>query len=136
MKLDIEYMNANQYKELMQYSGFVESEAVKLFLQFAKRATSIRNTLMKQYEKTPSVVLEHFIKEQEQERIESVWKAYWTAQSEHKQGWRYIEDAEDFMVKMYLKHEGDLTKCDSLETAQIEYINTLDEQRRKQKELV
>ncbi|WP_334468966.1 hypothetical protein [Levilactobacillus sp. HBUAS67488] len=72
-------------------------------------------------------VLQAEYKRLDEERVKYVWWALDTAEAEHLQGWRYLEDGSDFVNAMLIKYEGDLSQRTQIERAQSEYIEVLEE---------
>ena len=114
------YMDYNQYKEIMDYCGYSESGAVKVYLARAAHYNRMKKQMLKSLDIKPSETAKKFVDHYEQRRIETVWEAIWVAESEHKQRWRYLEDLNDFLMILRAKYDGDISKQNDEEKIQIE----------------
>lgn len=130
--IDTKYMNYKQYQEIMKSERFKQSQTVKLYLDRAAHYTRIRDNLQKTYDEHPNDVLYDFIQEQDVKRIESVWNAIWVAEAEHNQGWRFLEDGSQYMTKLLIKYEGDVSKANLIEQTTNELIELYDKLQRQQ----
>ncbi|KRM62082.1 hypothetical protein FC26_GL000813 [Paucilactobacillus vaccinostercus DSM 20634] len=114
------YMDYNQYKEIMNYYGYPESGAVKVYLNRAAHYNRMKKQMLKSLDTKSSETIQRFVDHYEQRRIETVWEAIWVAESEHKQRWRYLEDLNDFLMILKAKYDGDISKQNDEEKIQIE----------------
>jgi hypothetical protein len=92
------YMDYNEYKQLMEYSDFKESRAVKVYLSRAAHYSRMKKRAETINADHPSDLMKSYVDRYERLRIESVWKAIWVAEAEQKQQWRYIEDVSQFLT--------------------------------------
>lgn len=92
------YMDYREYKQLMEYGDYEESRAVKVYLSRAAHYSRMKKRAEEINADHPSDLMASYVDLYERLRIESVWKAYWTAQEEQKQQWRYIEDVSQFLA--------------------------------------
>lgn len=86
------YMDYNEYKQLMEYGDYKESRAVKVYLSRAAHYSRMKKRAEEINADHPSDLMASYVDRYERLRVESVWKAYWTAEEEKEQSCRYIED--------------------------------------------
>lgn len=92
------YMDYQEYKELMKYGDYKESRAVKVYLSRAAHYSRMKKRAEAINTDHPSNLMASYVDRYERLRVESVWKAFWTAEEEQKQQWRYIEDVNQFIT--------------------------------------
>lgn len=92
------YMDYNEYKQLMEYSDYKESRAVKVYLSRAAHYSRMKKRSETINADHPSDLMASYVDRYERLRVESVWKAIWIAEAEQKQQWRYIEDVSQFLT--------------------------------------
>lgn len=126
-------MNKSQYDAVMADSGLTESVGVKLFLQRAAHFQRMKLKLQQAQKGDPmNPVLFSHIKKMDYERVHMVWQAVWNAELEKKQGWKFVEDGKKYIQTLLIEHEGDLTTCNTIEKANMNWIELLDEMKRRQ----
>lgn len=115
------YMNQIQYNDIMKYECLKESIAVKAMLRQAMLHTNIIKKLELHAEAYPEQKesFQKFIKEHDGKRISAVWKAITVAQEEKRQGWRFVEDGQQFLSYLETKYDNDLGKVTEVENLQI-----------------
>ena len=92
------YMDYHEYKQLMEYGDYKESRAVKVYLSRAAHYSRLKKRAETINADHPSDLMAGYIDRFERLRVESVWKAFWIAEAEQKQQWRYIEDVNQFLT--------------------------------------
>lgn len=92
------YMDYNEYKQLMEYSDYKESRAVKVYLSRAAHYSRMKKRAETINADHPSDLMASYVDRYERLRVESVWKAIWIAEAEQKQQWRYIEEVSQFLA--------------------------------------
>lgn len=114
-------MNQIQYNDIMKYECLKESIAVKAMLRQAMLHTNIIKKLELHAEAYPEQKesFQKFIKEHDGKRISAVWKAITVAQEEKRQGWRFVEDGQQFLSYLETKYDNDLGKVTEVENLQI-----------------
>ena len=128
------YMDYNQFKAIMAENGYQKSKAVDVYLNKAmyynKLIKSIKANIQ---DKEPVVKLkmEKFVKKYDDARIEAVWGAINVAKLEKYQGWRFIEDGEEFILQLQIKYQGNMKQATEFEKKQVE-LSTLYEQAYKE----
>lgn len=127
-------MNSKEFKAIMDENGWKNSEAVKVYLNFAAHYKRLYTALKKNYQdrEADTEFLHKQLYKLDEKRIEAVWLALDTAHEEQLQGWRYIEDGEEYINMLMVKYDCDLSKCNQLEKLKVAYTQNVDEQRRKQ----
>ncbi|WHQ80648.1 hypothetical protein QFF56_02900 [Ligilactobacillus animalis] len=115
-------MNQRQYAEIMNCEGLQESIAVKAMLRQAVMHTNIAKKLELHAEAHPEQkeIFQKFIKKHDDKRIAAVWKAIAVAEEEKRQGWLFVENADDFMSYLEAKYDNDLSKVTEVEALQIQ----------------
>ncbi|QOX67339.1 hypothetical protein GNY08_07075 [Levilactobacillus brevis] len=127
------YMNNSDYKEVMTAEGLTSSRAVKLYLLKANGFFKQQELLKVAVAAHPNnVALMAGLKHADESRVENVWLAIETARAEKLQGWKYLEDGNDFVNTLLIKYEGDMTRCTHLEKLKTEYIEILEEEQQRQ----
>lgn len=92
------YMDYHEYKRLMEYGDYKESRAVKVYLSRAAHYSRMKKRAETINADHPSDLMKSYVDRYERLRVESVWKAFWIAEAEQKQQWRYIEDVNQFIA--------------------------------------
>ncbi|MDM8262650.1 hypothetical protein [Ligilactobacillus salivarius] len=128
------YMDYNQFKAIMAENGYQKSKAVDVYLNKAmyynKLIKSIKaNT--KDKEPVVKLKMEKFIKKYDDARIEAVWDAINVAKLEKYQGWKFIEDGDEFILQLQIKYQGNMKQATEFEQKQVE-LSTLYEQAYKE----
>lgn len=75
--------------------------------------------------------MEKFVKKYDDARIEAVWDAINVAKLEKYQGWRFIEDGDEFILQLQIKYQGNMKQATEFEQKQVE-LSTLYEQAYKE----
>lgn len=128
------YMDYNQFKAIMAENGYQKSKAVDVYLNKAMHYHRLaQNIVANTQDKEPVVKLkmEKFIKKYDDARIESVWDAINVAKLEKYQGWRFIEDGDEFILQLQIKYQGNMKQATEFEQKQVE-LSTLYEQAYKE----
>lgn len=128
--------NAKTYKEFMENNHLLESRAVKSFVREAAkqmRAVKIYSDYMAD---DPNPVTLDFMEQADKARQEAIKMAIWVATEEKKQGWKFLEDGQEYVNTLMLKYQGDLTKCTDEERLTEQFIDELDQQSRRQSKQV
>lgn len=129
------YMAYPEYKSVMADGHLAESKAVELFLDKAAHFNHTIQLLNNVLISNPgNQALTRNIKNADDSRIQSVWQAIDTAVMEQYQGWRLIEDGDDFMAIMMVKYQGRLNEATLVEHKTIEYMELLDEMKKRQQQ--
>lgn len=131
------YMDYNEFKAIMAENGYQKSKAVDVYLDKAMHYHRLAKRLVaKTQDKEPVVRLkmEKFVKKYDDARIEAVWNAINVAKLEKIQGWRFIEDSDEFILQLQIKYQGNMKQATEFEKKQVE-LSTLYEQAYK-KQLV
>ena len=123
------YMNQAQYAEIMKSENLKESIAVKAMLKQAIMHTNIIRKLEIHAEahEDQAMIFQKFIKEHEEKRVISVWRAIEVAEEEKKQGWRFVEDGPDFLKYLEVKYDGNLRQVTEVEEAQLQLTTLYDQ---------
>ena len=128
------YMDYNQFKAIMAENGYQKSKAVDVYLNKAmyynKLIKSIKANI-KDKEPVVRLKMEKFIKKYDDERVEAVWGAINVAELEKIQGWRFIEDGDEFILQLQIKYQGNMKQATEFEQKQVE-LSTLYEQAYKE----
>lgn len=128
------YMDYNQFKAIMAENGYQKSKAVDVYLNKAmyynKLIKSIKANI-KDKEPVVKLKMEKFVKKYDDARIEAVWGAINVAKLEKYQGWRFIEDGEEFILQLQIKYQGNMKQATEFEQKQVE-LSTLYEQAYKE----
>lgn len=123
------YMNYSEYKRIMAENGYASSAAVMTSITKAMKYQNIIKALKK--ENNPR--LDPFIKHNDEKRVEAVLEALRTAEIEHAQGWRFVEDGEGFILSLQVKYEGNLKLMTDEEKMQLELTTLYDKLSQKQR---
>ena len=128
------YMDYNQFKAIMAENGYQKSKAVDVYLNKAMHYNKLAKRLVTNTQDKEQVVklkMEKFIKKYDDARVEAVWDAINVAKLEKYQGWRFIEDGEEFILQLQIKYQGKLKEATEFEQKQVE-LSTLYEQAYKE----
>ena len=124
------YMDYNQFKAIMAENGYQKSKAVDVYLNKASYYTRlIKRIVENTADKQPivKVKMEKFIKMYNNKKIEAVWDAINVAKLEKYQGWKFIEDGDEFILQLQIKYQGNMKQATEFEKKQVE-LSTLYEQ--------
>ena len=128
------YMDYNQFKAIMAENGYQKSKAVDVYLNKAmyynKLIKSIKANI-KDKEPVVKLKMEKFVKKYDDARIEAVWDAINVAKLEKYQGWKFIEDGDEFILQLQIKYQGNMKQATEFEQKQVE-LSTLYEQAYKE----
>lgn len=128
------YMDYNEFQAIMLEKGYQQSKAVEVYLNKASYYTRLINRIVENTSDKQPIVrmkMEKFIKMYNDKRIEAVWDAISVAELEKLQGWKFIEDGEEFILQLQIKYQGKLKKATEFEKKQVE-LSTLYEQAYKE----
>lgn len=128
------YMDYNQFKAIMAENGYQKSKAVDVYLNKAIRYHRLAQKIVANTQDKDPVVkikMEKFIKKYDDARIEAVWDAINVAKLEKYQGWKFIEDGEEFILQLQIKYQGNMKQATEFEQKQVE-LSTLYEQAYKE----
>ena len=128
------YMDYNQFKAIMAENGYQKSKAVDVYLDKAMHYHRLAQKIVANTrDKEPVVKLkmEKFVKKYDDARIEAVWDAINVAKLEKYQGWRFIEDGDEFILQLQIKYQGNMKQATEFEQKQVE-LSTLYEQAYKE----
>ena len=128
------YMDYNQFKAIMAENGYQKSKAVDVYLNKAMHYNKLAKRLVTNTQDKEQVVklkMEKFIKKYDDTRIEAVWDAINVAKLEKYQGWKFIEDGEEFILQLQIKYQGNMKQATEFEKKQVE-LSTLYEQAYKE----
>ena len=128
------YMDYNQFKAIMAENGYQKSKAVDVYLDKAMHYNKLAKRLVTNTQDKEQVVklkMEKFIKKYDDARIEAVWDAINVAKLEKYQGWRFIEDGDEFILQLQIKYQGNMKQATEFEQKQVE-LSTLYEQAYKE----
>ena len=128
------YMDYNQFKAIMAENGYQKSKAVDVYLNKAMHYHRLAQKIVANTrDKEPVVKLkmEKFIKKYDDARIEAVWDAINVAKLEKYQGWKFIEDGDEFILQLQIKYQGNMKQATEFEQKQVE-LSTLYEQAYKE----
>ena len=128
------YMDYNQFKAIMAENGYQKSKAVDVYLNKAMHYNKLIKSIkanIKDKEQVVKLKMEKFIKKYDDARVEAVWDAINVAKLEKYQGWKFIEDGEEFILQLQIKYQGKLKKATDFEKKQVE-LSTLYEQAYKE----
>lgn len=131
------YMDYNQFKAIMAENGYQKSKAVDVYLNKAMHYHRLAQKIVANTQDKQPIVkakIEKFIKMYNDKRIEAVWDAISVAELEKLQGWKFIEDGEEFILQLQIKYQGKLKKATEFEKKQVE-LATLYEQAYKRGKL-
>lgn len=128
------YMDYNQFKAIMAENGYQKSKAVDVYLDKAMHYHRlVQKIVANTQDKEPVVRLkmEKFIKKYDDARVEAVWDAINVAKLEKCQGWKFIEDGDEFILQLQIKYQGNMKQATEFEQKQVE-LSTLYEQAYKE----
>jgi hypothetical protein len=127
------YMDYNEYKQLMEYGDYKESRAVKVYLSRAAHYSRMKKRAETINADHPSDLMAGYIDRFERLRVESVWKAFWIAEAEQEQQWRYIEDVNQFLTDGEQLFGGleKFSKADQLKIELSELYKELEQEQQK-----
>ena len=128
------YMDYNQFKAIMAENGYQKSKAVDVYLNKAMHYNKLAKRLVTNTQDKEQVVklkMEKFIKKYDDARVEAVWDAISVAELEKLQGWKFIEDGEEFILNLQIKYQGNMKQATEFEQKQVE-LSTLYEQAYKE----
>ena len=128
------YMDYNQFKAIMAENGYQKSKAVDVYLNKAMHYNKLIKSIkanIKDKEPVVKLKMEKFVKKYDDARIEAVWNAINVAKLEKIQGWRFIEDGDEFILQLQIKYQGDMKQATEFEQKQVE-LSTLYEQAYKE----
>lgn len=124
------YMDYNQFKAIMAENGYQKSKAVDVYLNKAMHYNKLIKSIkanIKDKEPVVKLKMEKFIKKYDDARVEAVWDAINVAKLEKCQGWRFVEDGEEFILQLQIKYQGNMKQATEFEQKQVE-LSTLYEQ--------
>ena len=128
------YMDYNQFKAIMSENGYQKSKAVEVYLNKASYYTRLIKRIVENTSDKQPIVrakIEKFIKMYNDKRVEAVWNAISVAELEKLQGWKFIENGEEFILQLQIKYQGKLKQATEFEKKQVE-LSTLYEQAYKE----
>ena len=128
------YMDYNQFKAIMAENGYQKSKAVDVYLNKAMHYNKLIKSIKANIKDKDPVVklkMEKFIKKYDDARIEAVWDAINVAKLEKYQGWKFIEDGDEFILQLQIKYQGNMKQATEFEKKQVE-LSTLYEQAYKE----
>ena len=128
------YMDYNQFKAIMAENGYQKSKAVDVYLNKAMNYNRLAKRITANIQDKEPVVklkMEKFIKKYDDARIEAVWDAINVAKLEKYQGWKFIEDGDEFILQLQIKYQGNMKQATEFEQKQVE-LSTLYEQAYKE----
>lgn len=128
------YMDYNEFKAIMAENGYQKSKAVDVYLNKAMHYNKLAKRLVTNTQDKEPVVrlkMEKFVKKYDNARIEAVWDAINVAKLEKYQGWKFIEDGDEFILQLQIKYQGNMKQATEFEQKQVE-LSTLYEQAYKE----
>lgn len=129
------YMDYNEFQAIMLENSYQQSKAVEVYLNKASYYTRLINRIVENTsDKQPivKVKMEKFIKMYNDKRIEAVWDAISVAELEKLQGWKFIEDGEEFILQLQIKYQGKLKEATEFEKKQVELATLYEQAHKKQ----
>lgn len=129
------YMDYNEFQAIMLENSYQQSKAVEVYLNKASYYTRlIKRIVENTADKQPivKVKMEKFIKMYNDKRIEAVWDAISVAELEKLQGWKFIEDGEEFILQLQIKYQGKLKEATDFEKKQVELATLYEQAYKKQ----
>lgn len=127
-------MDYNEFKAIMAENGYQKSKAVDVYLNKAMYYHRLAQKIVANTQDKEPVVklkMEKFIKMYNDKRIEAVWDTINVAKLEKYQGWRFIEDGDEFILQLQIKYQGNMKQATEFEQKQVE-LSTLYEQAYKE----
>lgn len=128
------YMDYNEFKAIMAENGYQKSKAVDVYLDKAMYYHRLAQKIVSNTQDKEPVVklkMEKFVKKYDDARIEAVWDAINVAKLEKYQGWKFIEDGDEFILQLQIKYQGNMKQATEFEQKQVE-LSTLYEQAYKE----
>ena len=128
------YMDYNQFKAIMAENGYQKSKAVDVYLDKAMYYHRLAQKIVANTQDKEPVVrlkMEKFVKKYDDARVEAVWDAINVAKLEKYQGWRFVEDGDEFILQLQIKYQGNMKQATEFEQKQVE-LSTLYEQAYKE----
>lgn len=128
------YMDYNQFKAIMAENGYQKSKAVDVYLNKAMSYHRLAQKIVANTQDKEPVVklkMEKFVKKYDGARVEAVWDAINVAKLEKYQGWKFIEDGDEFILQLQIKYQGNMKQATEFEQKQVE-LSTLYEQAYKE----
>ena len=128
------YMDYNQFKAIMSENGYQKSKAVDVYLNKAMHYNKLIKSIkanIKDKEPVVKLKMEKFIKKYDDARVEAVWDAINVAKLEKYQGWKFVEDGDEFILQLQIKYQGNMKQATEFEQKQVE-LSTLYEQAYKE----
>ena len=128
------YMDYNEFQAIMSENGYQKPKAVDVYLDKAMHYHRLAQKIVTNTQDKEPVVklkMEKFIKKYDDARIEAVWDAINVAKLEKYQGWRFIEDGDEFILQLQIKYQGNMKQATEFEQKQVE-LSTLYEQAYKE----
>ena len=128
------YMDYNQFKAIMAENGYQKSKAVDVYLNKAMHYHRLAQKIVTNTQDKEPVVrlkMEKFVKKYDDARIEAVWDAISVAELEKLQGWKFIENGDEFILQLQIKYQGNMKQATEFEKKQVE-LSTLYEQAYKE----
>ncbi|WP_195219373.1 hypothetical protein [Ligilactobacillus salivarius] len=129
------YMDYNQFKAIMAENGYQKSKVVDVYLNKAMHYNKLIKSIKantKDKEPVVKLKMEKFIKKYDDARIEAVWDAISVAELEKLQGWKFIEDGEEFILQLQIKYQGKLKEATEFEKKQVELATLYEQAYKKQ----
>ncbi|MYY91010.1 hypothetical protein [Ligilactobacillus salivarius] len=129
------YMDYNEFQAIMLENSYQQSKAVEVYLNKASYYTRlIKRIVENTADKQPivKVKMEKFIKMYNDKRVEAVWDAISVAELEKLQGWKFIEDGEEFILQLQIKYQGKLKEATDFEKKQVELATLYEQAYKKQ----
>lgn len=129
------YMDYNEFQAIMLENSYQQSKAVEVYLNKASYYTRLINRIVENTsDKQPivKVKMEKFIKMYNDKRVEAVWDAISVAELEKLQGWKFIEDGEEFILQLQIKYQGKLKEATEFEKKQVELATLYEQAYKKQ----
>ncbi len=129
------YMDYNEFQAIMLENSYQQSKAVEVYLNKASYYTRLINRIVENTAYKQPIVrmkMEKFIKMYNDKRIEAVWDAISVAELEKLQGWKFIEDGEEFILQLQIKYQGKLKKATDFEKKQVELATLYEQAYKKQ----
>ena len=128
-------MDYNEFQAIMLENSYQQSKAVEVYLNKASYYTRLINRIVDNTaDKQPivKVKMEKFIKMYNDKRVEAVWDAISVAELEKLQGWKFIEDGEEFILQLQIKYQGKLKEATEFEKKQVELATLYEQAYKKQ----
>lgn len=129
------YMDYNEFQAIMLENSYQQSKAVEVYLNKASYYTRLINRIVENTADKQPIVrmkMEKFIKMYNDKRIEAVWDAISVAELEKLQGWKFIEDGEEFILQLQIKYQGKLKDATDFEKKQVELATLYEQAYKKQ----